>query len=97
MSTHISCAVCGHPLGHIDEACPICLPGFYSKSKWTPSARDAERLKAAAEAYLDTLLAQTSAPELSAKLMIANRPFLLACMAGFACAEVARTLEELHR
>lgn len=25
-----NCSVCGNPLGHIDEACPRCLPNFYS-------------------------------------------------------------------
>jgi hypothetical protein len=24
------CAVCGMPLGHIDDACPKCLPNFHS-------------------------------------------------------------------
>lgn len=97
MNTHITCAVCGHALGNINEACPVCLPGFYAK--WTPRALDTEkeRLKTAAGAYVDALLAQTSDPAFSAKLMIANRSFLLSCMAAFACAEVARTLEELPR
>lgn len=25
----IECGVCGRVLGHINEACPNCLPGFY--------------------------------------------------------------------
>jgi hypothetical protein len=25
----IACSTCGYPLGHINEACPRCLPGFY--------------------------------------------------------------------
>lgn len=28
----IQCQVCGYPLGHINEACPICLPNFYRPS-----------------------------------------------------------------
>lgn len=26
----LTCAVCGYGLSHVDEACPRCLPGFYS-------------------------------------------------------------------
>lgn len=30
MSADLRCAVCGTPLGSIDEACPNCLPNFYT-------------------------------------------------------------------
>ncbi len=53
-----------------------------------------ERLRAAAGAYVDDLLSHASDPALSAKL-IGDRPFLIACMAGFACEEVTRTLGEM--
>ncbi len=33
----IQCAICGHPLGHVNEACPQCLPNFYSGSLPTTS------------------------------------------------------------
>lgn len=29
----INCATCGQPLGHIDEACAICLPGFWLRGR----------------------------------------------------------------
>lgn len=44
-----NCSVCGNPLGHIDEACPRCLPNFYSlRPKVKVKDKDAEiaRLKA---------------------------------------------------
>ena len=30
--TNIACGGCGMPLGHVDDACPNCLPNFYSKT-----------------------------------------------------------------
>ncbi len=39
----IRCAVCGYPLGHIDDACPKCLPGFYA----APKRAESERLRVA--------------------------------------------------
>lgn len=34
---NIQCAICGHALCHIDEACPRCLPDFYlSRIRPTP-------------------------------------------------------------
>lgn len=38
-----NCSVCGNPLGHIDEACPRCLPNFYSlRPKVKVKDKDAE-------------------------------------------------------
>jgi hypothetical protein len=56
-----------------------------------------ERLTAAAGAYVDAMLSHASDPELTAKLLIGNREFLLSCMAGFACDEVIRAVEEIAK
>ncbi len=63
----------------------------------TPHKAERDRLLAAAGAYVDALLPHTSNPELCAKLLIPDRRFFLSCMAGFACQEVTRALEELNR
>ena len=55
-----------------------------------------ERLMAEAGAYVDAMLSHAADPALAARLLIADRAFLLSCMAGFACQEVARTLGEMR-
>ena len=53
MSERLECAVCGYPLGHIDEACPRCLPGFY-----TPEYRGLSAENAALKARVEELEAE---------------------------------------
>jgi len=55
-----------------------------------------ERLMAEAGAYVDAMLSHAADSALAARLLIADRAFLLSCMAGFACQEVARTLGEMR-
>ena len=53
----IQCGCCGAALGHIDDACPFCLPNFYRPAPSepqpaTPPAAAGERLdKIAREAW----------------------------------------------
>lgn len=40
----IHCGACGHFLSHIDEACPVCLPNFYTRASFKPEDLDPEKV-----------------------------------------------------
>lgn len=66
-----------------------------SEERERTNKAERERINAAAAAYVDNMLAHTSDPAFAAKLLIADRAFLLSCMAGFACEEVTLALGKL--
>jgi len=57
---------------------------------------ESERLRAAANAYIDGLLARMSDRGLAEATLIADRQFMVSCMVGFACQHVAETLKQLE-
>ena len=48
-----TCNLCGHALGHIDQACPNCLPNFYTSQNAESRSKDTmpEQLRRLDNAY----------------------------------------------
>ena len=56
---------------------------------------ESERLRTEANAYVDALIARMRDPGLAEATLIADRPFMVSCMVGFACQHLADTLKKL--